>query len=434
MSGEITLADRAAVVIRETIYPRMVQNFYLMAKKPWLRYLGLDFDNSFGKGPEAMGSDDLRARKVETMGIGNNQFKVIHNSYDFGGGVQAADEREALVNGGYEAKRSVASLRTIQGQFTISQQAMDVLEEGNEDAFVNEVQQNTMGSRHKVQMELNRQLMGEGNGILCYVDGATSSSTTVTVQSSLAQGGEKIATRHLRKNDVLYIGSAASFVAGSGYTTVVVNEVTGNTTFTINTAATLADEALIVRQSVYSATNSWYKELTGMAQLVAASGTVQGLNKASYAWFQSYVGAVNGTLAVSDITTMINFCREFATVPGDLILVGNQKQWSRYEGKLTTTKQINSDRFEGKVAGGVEGLTFYSPDGEIPFFIDNDVTDGVIYCLDPNGYMLGYSSMLKYLPPIRSTTALEWITAFYLTMEHAQLNARSSGKLTGITG
>lgn len=421
------------MVIRETIYPRMVQNFYLMARKPWLRYLGLDFDNAFGKGPDAMGSEDLRTRKVETMGIGNNQFKVIHNYTDFGGGVQAADEREALVNGGYQSIRSTASLKTIQGQFTISQQAMDVLNDGNDDAFVSEVQQNTQGARHKVQMELNRQLMGEGSGILAYVDGSTSSSTTVTLQTSISQGGEKIATRHLRKNDVLYIGSAAQFVAGSGYSTVTVSEVTGNTTFTATVAQTLTDNDLVVRQSVYSATNSWYKELTGMGTLVATSGTVQGLNKANYSWFQSYSNTISGALVVADITTMVNFCREFAMVPGDLILVGNQKQWSRYESKLTTTKQIDYSKFDGKLAGGVEGLTFYSADGQLPFFIDNDVPDGTIYCLDPNGYMLGYSKMLNFLPAIRSQTALEWINAFYLTMEHAQLNARSSGKMTAIT-
>lgn len=434
MTNEITLANRAGVVIRETIYPRMVQNFYLMAKKPWLRYLGLGFDDAFGKGPDAMGSEDLRSRKVETMGVKNNQFKVIHNSYDFGGGVQAADEREALENGGYEALRSTASLRTIQGQFTITQQAMDALGEGNDDAFVNEIQQNTMGSRHKVQMEMNRQLMGDGNGILCYVDGATSSSTTVTVQTSLTQGGEKIATRHIRKNDKLWIGSAAQFVAGSGFTPVTVSEVTGNTTFTISAAASLTDEHLVVRQSVYSAGNSWYKELTGLNQMVATTGTIQTLNKASYSWWQSYVASIGGTMAVSDITTMINFCREFATQSEDLILVGNQKQWSRYESKLTTTKQIDYSLFNGKLAGGVQGLTFYSPDGQIPFFIDNDVPDGQIYCLDPNAYMLGYTKLLNYLDPIRSQTALEWITAFYMTAEHAQLNARSSGKLTGITG
>lgn len=434
MSNEITLGDRASTVIRETIYPTMTKNFYRLSRKPWLRYLGVNFEENYGKGPTAMGSDDMRVRKVETMGVKNNKFKVIHNTTAFGGGVQAADEREALVNGNYAAQRSEASIKTIQGQFTISQQAMDALAEGgNEDAFVDEVLQNTKGATHRVHKDLNRMLMGDIEGILCYVDGSTSSSTTVTVQTSLTQGGEKRATRHLHKGDVLYIGTRAQIVAGSGYSTVTVSEVTGPTTFTATAAQTLTDEHLVVRQGVYSASNSWFKEITGMAAMVAATGTVQGLNKASYEWFQSYVANVGGALAVSDITNMLNTCREFSDNPSNMILVGNQKQWQRYESKIATTKQINYADFKGRLAGGIEGLAVYSADGQIPFYIDNDVTDGVIYALDPDGYMLGYTQMLKFLPPVRSTSNLEWIHAFYMTAEHAQLNAQSSGKLTGIT-
>lgn len=434
MSNESTLQDRASVVIRETIYPTMQQNFYRLSRKPWLRYLGLSFEENFGKGPVAMGSDDQRVRKVETFGVKNNKFKVIHNHTAFGGGVYAADEREALENGNYDAARSEASIKTVQGQFTITQQALDALEDGgNEDAFVNEVLQNTKGATHRVHAEMNRMLMGDIEGILCYVDGSTSSSTTVTVQSSLA-AAERIATRHIKPRDILLIGTRAQIVAGTGYTTVTVSAVTGNTTFTITAPATLTDEHLVVRKGVYSLTNSWFKELTGMGSLVAATGTVQGRNKANDAWFQSYVANVGGTMAVSDITTMLNNCRQYTDMPQDLILVGNQKQWTRYESKLTTTKEINYSNFEGKLAGGVEGLSFYSADGKIPFFIDDDVTDGVIYCLDPNGYMMGFTQMLKFLPAIRSQTNLEWIHAFYMTAEHAQLNAQSSGKLTGITG
>lgn len=436
MSNEITLGDRASTVIRETIYPTMTKNFYRLSRKPWLRYLGMNFEENYGKGPSAMGNDDMRVRKVETMGVKNNQFKVIHNTTAFGGGVQAADEREALVNGNYAAQRSTATIRTIQGQFTISQQAMDALAEGgNEDAFVDEVVQNTKGATHRVHKDMNRMFMGDIEGILCYVDGATSASTTVTVKTNPSGTAlnEKRAVRHLHKGDVLYIGTRAQIVAGSGYSTVTVSDVTAATTFTATAAQTLADNALVVRQGVYSSTNSYFKEMTGMAAMVAVSGTVQGLNKASYEWFQSYSASVGGALAVSDLTNMLNTCREFADVPSDLILVGNQKQWARYESKIATTKQINYNDFKGKLAGGIEGLAVYSADGQIPFYIDNDVTDGVIYCLDPNGYMLGYTQMLKFLPAVRSTSALEWINAFYMTAEHAQLNAQSSGKLTGIT-
>lgn len=171
-----------------------------------------------------------------------------------------------------------------------------------------------------------------------------------------------------------------------------------------------------------------------MADFITNTGTVQGINKANFFFFQSYLANIAGNIADSDIQTMINAVREYAENPADIFLVGNNKQWTRYSAKLTSTKNIHAQTFEGKLAGGLEGLAVYSPDGTLPFFIDNDVPDGVIYAIDPNGYMLGYTKMLNFLQKLRSQTTLEDFFAFYITAAMAQTNALSSGQLYGITG
>ena len=436
MTNEILLSDRAGVVIRETLVPHLRKNFFRMANKPWLRYLGMNFADE-GKTDGMYGSDAGRIQKVETMGVYNNQFKVVHQTTAFGGGVQAADEREALVNGGYYAQRSVASLKTIQGQFDITQQALDALDgQGGADAFVNEVVENSKGATHRMHKEMNRQTVGSIEGVLAYVDGATAASTTVTVKSNPTgtATNERVPTRHIHKGDVLWIGTKAQIEANSGMSTVTVSSVSSNTVFIATAAQTLTDGHRVVRQSVYSLTYTRYKELTGFAAQIANTGTVQTIDKATNAFFQSYsAAAAGGVLAVTDIDTMLHSIREYADNPADIFLMGNSKQWIRYASKLTTTKQIDYARFEGKLAGGLNGLTVYSPDGQIPFFIDNDVDDGVIYGVDPNAFMLGYTKMFNFLPKLRSQTTLEDFFAFYMTAEQAQLNAPSCGKITGIT-
>lgn len=435
MTNEVLLSDRSTVVIRETLIPRLRKNFFRMSAKPWLRYMGLNFDDG---GAKMMGNDGGRVQRVETHGVYNNLFKVVHQTTAFGGGVQGADEQEALVNGNYIATRSQANTKTLQGQFTITQQALDTLEgQGGEDAFVDEIAKNSEGAVHRVHKDMNRQMVGEKEGILCYVDGTTSASVTITVKTNPTGTAlnEKPATRHIHVNDILWVGTRAQIVANSGYVgPLTVATVASNTTFTVSSATTVTDGTLVVRQAVYSTKYSLFKELTGFQLLINNTGTVQNINKATNAFFASYVANVAGTMATTDIDTMLYNIREYSESPSDIFLIGNAKQWSRYASKLTSTKMITAQNFEGKLAGGLEGLSVYSPDGNIPFYIDNDVSDGYIYAVDPNSFMFGYTKMLNFLDPLRSQTQLQNFYAFYLTGEMAQTNALSCGVLTGITG
>lgn len=444
MAGEIKLSDRASVVISEKLVPKLQKNFWRISNKPWLRMLGVDTKNDGG--PDAMGTVNPRLSNVSKLLVDHTTFKVVHKHTAFGGGVQAADELESLVNGGYKAARSQANLKTVQGQFVLSQQAIDAMS-NNPDSLVNEIVENAMGAVHRMHKDMNRQLVGNIEGILCYIDGTTSSSTTVTVKSNASGSAKNEAppTKHIHKGDVLYVGTRAQFVADSGYATVTVSEVTGDTTFTIASAASLTDERLVVRQAVYSTTNSWFKEMTSLSQLITNTGTVQGLAKGDYGWFQSQMRNVNGTMAQTDIMRTLMKCRRYSDNPGSLVLLGNAEQWLRLYSKLatSTTSNIDYSKFDGLLAGGVKGLDVFSPDGKIPFFIDDDVEDGIIYVVDPTAYMLGYTKLFGFAPgglsmsgydAIRASSNLSYQFAFYMTAEQVQLNALSSGRIYGITG
>lgn len=428
----IKISDRVDHTIKEFLLPDLQENFWRMSKHVMSRMIGMEKDEA----PSRKSGSPLqpRIKNVAKTAIGRN-FEVEHLTTPFGGGVHAAAENVALRQGKFYSNRSVATAKFLQGSFELTRQVIAATR-GKEFALAEEIQKNAEGAIHSMHWNLNRMLVGPANGVLCIVNGAVAGATTVNVDNGGTE--ETPPTQHINPGDVLLIGTAAQVAAGTA-DEVVVASVTDDNTFELTANATLADNDVVVRADVYS---SGYQEVTGLASLIAATGTVQGVDKAANSWFQSNVTAVGGALTVAAITNLVMKARRFAIDPTALFLVGNSVQWSRYAALLTTTKSYDADKFAGNLAGGVEGLTFFSPDGAMPFFIDDMVPDGTIYVVDPNAYMWGEMEPFQFaedavtmngVPGQRKSGYLNYEFAFFMFGEFAQLNAKSSGKLTGIT-
>lgn len=429
----VKISDRAGHTIHEFLLPELQENFWRMSKYVMARMIGMEKDEA----PSRKSGSPLqpRVKNVAKTSIGRN-FEVEHLTTPFGGGVHATAEDVALRKGQFYSNRSIATAKFIQGSFELSRQVIAATR-GKEFALAEEIMKNAEGAIHSVHWNLNRMLVGPSNGVLCVVNGAVAGATTVVVDN----GGtsEVQPTQHINPGDQLLIGTAAQIAAGTA-DSVTVASVTDDVTFELTAVVTAADNDLVVRADVYS---GGYQEITGLSSLIAATGTVQNINKANNSWFASPVNLSAGTLTVNQITALIMKARRYASDPSALFLLGNSIQWQRYASLLTTTKNYDADKFAGNLAGGVEGLTFYSPDGAIPFFIDDMVPDGTIYIVDPNGYMWGEMEPFQFsedavslngVPGQRKNGYLNYEFAFFMFGEFAQLNAKSSAKLAGITG
>jgi len=175
------------------------------------------------------------------------------------------------------------------------------------------------------------------------------------------------------------------------------------------------------------------------------TGTVQNINKANNYWFQSEQPSAVGALALADIDDLVSATRQFATDPSACFLLGNRKQWRRYSALLQANRRFNHSTpsdFSGNLVGGSTGLSVYTPDGEIAFAMDDDVPDGVIYLVDPNG--LAWMNFREFgpaddalqkdgFPGQRKSGTLNYEFVLWVGGNLAQTNARASGKLTGIT-
>ena len=442
MSSVDILNDRLSKTLKEFIVPKFQKNFWFISKKPMLKAIGMSLDeNSAGDGSNVM----PRVQKVEKVNSAY-EAEVVHNHTPFGGGTYGQSISQTLRYGKFQGSRSSLRMKTITQAMLIPDQVISA-SRSNEFSLVNELTQNMTGATHEIHRNLNRMMSGRGSGILGYVNGAVNSSNVVTVQTNTSATNEVDATQYLQRGDVLLIGTTAEIEADpSTAETVTVSSVDSSVQFTTTTDETLSDEDVIVRADVYDATNTVYNEVQSLTGLVTNTGTIQNINKANNFWFQSHVTSSVGTLALSDIDDSVGAVRSFSIDPSALFLMGNRKQWRRYAALLQANRRFQNNTksdFGGQLAGGIGGLSVYTPDGELPFAIDDDVPDGYIFVIDPNGY--AWMDFRPYgpaddalnkegFPGQRKSGTLDYEFALWMGGNLAQLNAQSSAVLSGITG
>ena len=433
------ISDRSAVMLREQIVPTIQKNYYRLGDKPFLRLLGMDTnENNQGTGSPIT----PRVKKVKKISA-KYDFEVKHKTDLFGGGIQAAIEGETLEQGRYYSQESRAYSKFLQGSFSPTLQLI-LTTNDNQKGLAREITENSFGAAKRMIREKNRMFVGHGNAVLAYVNGATSSSTTAVLQSTTAGTNEIIPTKHISPGDKLRIGTTAQIEADGG-DTVTVASVDSDTGVTFTAAVTLADNDVVVRQNAWDDAAGVYKEMTGLYELLGlTTATVQGVDRSSgNSWFVPYNTNIGGDISLAKLTTEHMRCREYAEDASALCWIMNPITWQRVAGLMTTTKQYDPTTYAGNLAGGNQGLTFYSPDGSTPLLLDSDVPDGVAYLIDPNGFMYGEMAPFMFAPDAlmmdgvsgqRLAGKLNYEFAFLEFGNLALLNAKSSSRIHGITG
>lgn len=437
----VALGDRLGSTLKEFLVPKVQKDFFLIARKPMLRAIGMDLNEA----NQGSGSNVRpRVEKVERVNSAY-EAELVHNHSPFGGGTYAQKIGDTLRPGKFSSARSSVRMKFITQSIEVPDQVLQA-SRNSEFSLVNELTENMYGAAHQMHRELNRQMVGRGSGILGYVNGAVSSSNVFTVQTETTATNEVAPTQYLQPGDVLLIGTSGQITANpTTAQTVTVSSVDSSVQFTSTTTETVSDNDVIVRADVYDTGGSVYNEITSLSALINNTGTVQNINKASNYWFQSYVIGSVGALALADIDDAVSNVRQFSPDPTALFFMGNRTQWRRYAALLQANRRFTNNAksdFGGQLVGGVMGLSIFTPDGEIPFCQDDDVPDGVMYLVDPNGYCwMNYREFgpaddavnKDGFPGQRKSGTLNYEFALWMGGNLAQKIAQSSATLTGIT-
>lgn len=168
------------------------------------------------------------------------------------------------------------------------------------------------------------------------------------------------------------------------------------------------------------------KDWNGLANLVDSAGTVGGIDRATYTWWQSYEEGTAGQLTLADMTTAYNTCKKGKDAPD--IIITTQTLHERFESLLVPQLRYSDDKAAGV---GFTNIMFKGA----PVYYDEACASGVMYFLNSK-YMalVGHKqNWFKMRPP---TTPDDADGFYQLTTLYGNLTVRNSarhGKLTGRT-
>ncbi len=280
-------------------------------------------------------------------------------------GVGARGENVVLPDPGFgEYAQALGTVKYLYSTLFITGQAIHATE-GNKAAFADALKTALRDARDGMKLDMQRQVWGDGTGVLGRVSAAGAGSTTIAVtdpygltyvQADL-DAPEK--TKLFRRNMSIFISGANVYAK--------VTAVNGNGTITVNVPVTTAVGQLIYRGDADGRT-SVNNEVTGITGLLQSTGSYLGLSRAGFPEWQANILQL-GTGAGGNITeAAMRIAMDTAEINGtggpDLI-VTNHKTRRRFEALLQQQRRYTTPM---TLQGGVKALEF---DG-LPLMVDKD--------------------------------------------------------------
>lgn len=285
--------------------------------------------------------------------VGKNFTMALHTGRNES--VAARAENATLPTAGAQAyKNAIVPMKYLYGQIELTGQTMKAAKV-SEGAYIQALDSEMKGLMRDIKVSLNRQIWGDGTGILATC-GTTSNSTTVVVDS----------TAKLRAGMRIDVLVTADGTTSTGATNRYVDSITSATQFVISGAAITTDSSF----SVYKE-GSRNLECMGMSGIFSATSTLQGLDVATYPFWKANVTAINGAITETAMqkamdTTEINSDCEVSAI---YTTYGVRRA---YQALLTTKRQYMNTM---SLKGGWSALDYNGK----PLIVDKDAPAGNIF-------------------------------------------------------
>tara|TARA_R110000803_G_scaffold20064_6_gene51863 strand:- start:5938 stop:7158 length:1221 start_codon:yes stop_codon:yes gene_type:complete len=274
-------------------------------------------------------------------------------------GIGSRFENEALPAAGQQGHAAArVGLKYAYGGVQLTGQAIS-LSDTDAKAFAKALDNEVEGLKNDLKKDMNRQVYGSGNGAIAVATGANTGAVVPVADARLFQVGMVVDTQtgNTVDNTGLIVASVA-LTAGA-------NTVTFTTT--PGTATAAAD--IIVRKGSGVAAGG-NRELTGLAAIVSASGTLYNIDPSVEPEWKANVDSNGGTNRALSEALMIGMTDDIRTKGGSTSLIlqslGVRRAYFNLLSQLRQT--VNTQEF----TGGFSGLAFTTDRGEIPVVADVD--------------------------------------------------------------
>lgn len=332
----------------------------------------------------------------------NNSFYAPIRTSRQGGVTNLANGGSKLVSGGATIGSANTAVKVITGTFDIQKLTIDATSSTKQSvARALNFQATTLASdfaRH-----VNRQLYGDGFGIVSEVAGSTD-GTTFTIQqpSSSDQdtrllnaygsvNGDINANKYLVPGQIIGLGSAASDAKGtiasvSGSTVTVSGYIGSGSALTANHPIYLLDG---------DGNGAGTSEITGVrAALSSSTGTSQyaGVARNVVGWTPQF-DATQEALTLTRLENLYIAAKEFGDMDDKYAIFVNKTLYRKYGDILTSMRRtVNT----AQLLGGWSGLEFQAGAGTVGVFLDYEVPDGEALILDMDTWIMAQVSDLNW--------------------------------------
>lgn len=274
-------------------------------------------------------------------------------------GIGSRFESEALPDAGQQGTTSArVGLKYAYGSVSLTQQAIK-LSDTNPKAFAKAVDFEMDGLKKDLAKDMNRQVYGTGNGALALVTGANTAGVIPVADA-----------RYLQKGDVIDTQTGTT-VDNTGLIVSSIDLTAGANTVTVTTTPGTATANLdILARKGSGVAVAGNRELTGIAAIAAATGSLFNIDPSTEPVWAATVNANGGTNRALSEGMMTKMVDDVRTKGGTISLILQSLGVRRSYANLLM--QLRSVVNETEFTGGFKGLAFTTDQGEVPLVADVD--------------------------------------------------------------
>ena len=307
-----------------------------------------------------------RLEKDDESVVGKNFTIPLHIGRNEG--IGATTDGGTLPTAGNQSyKETIVPMRYLYGRIQLTGPSMKA-SRSNEGAFVRALESEMKGLARDLKSDLNRQLFGDGSGLLATCASASTVNITVDSTAKLRVG---------MKVDILVSATGAVTAGVAGAT---IESITSATVFVVNTApATPA--SIGATYAVYRA-GARNLEIMGLGGIVTntdpASGALQGLAVASYPVWKASVLTDSSNRAISESLMQTAIDTVSQAGDGEVSAIYTTFGVRRaYQALLTTDRQYVNTM---DLKGGAKAIAY----DNMPIIADKNCPANKMYFIDEN--------------------------------------------------
>jgi hypothetical protein len=241
---------------------------------------------------------------------------------------------------------------------------------GNEGSFVNLLRSEVEGAARDLKKDINRQVYGDGTGILATVTAGGTGATTFTVSSTqYLTVGDPI--------DVLVRSTGASVTGSTSRTITAINRTTGVVTVDAAIGGTTDNTFGVYLPGSYGL------EMDGLRNIISTTGTLHGINRATAGneFWQSKVVAAGSTVAGESLFGQLLDQIE-AGGNGDVDVILTTRGIKRRLAETYQSQKRYNDANAVNIHGGYSSIMV----NETPVIADDDVPKGYAFAIDNDAF------------------------------------------------